>query len=147
MWMEWLTAHPNADKLEFKPPATAQDIEGIASVIGRPLPDELVDLLRETDGIVGKWGVHLVCPAREIAQHNRGLRALPHYRELYMPFDSLLFFGEVGDGGLFGFPLLEGDGAEHPNVFVWDHENDSRTWAASNLRDYINRVLTGLIKL
>jgi hypothetical protein len=32
---------------------------------------------------------------------------------------------------------------ERPDIFVWDHETDSRLWAAGELEDYLQRSLTG----
>lgn len=58
---------------------------------------------------------------------------------LYMPFDPLLFFGDNGGGDQFAFVLTP----ERPDIFVWDHENDSRLWAARGLEDYLHRSLAG----
>ncbi|MFD7020396.1 hypothetical protein [Streptomyces sp. NPDC059161] len=36
---------------------------------------------------------------------------------------------------------------DRPDVFVWNHEDDSRTWAAPSLAEYLRRRLTGRIEL
>lgn len=53
-----------------------------------------------------------------------------------MSFDSLLFFGDNGGGDQFGFART-GTGMD---IFVWDHENDSRMWVASGLGPYLESV-------
>ncbi|WSL80461.1 SMI1/KNR4 family protein [Kitasatospora sp. NBC_01266] len=60
-----------------------------------------------------------------------------------MPFDPLLFFADAGNGDLFA--LLPRIG--RPDVFVWNHEDDSRTWVAPSLAKYLEWWLTGQIKL
>ena len=54
-----------------------------------------------------------------------------------MPFDSLLLFGQLGNGDLFAHPVL--DGAVREDVFVWDHEDDSRTWYGRDAADALQR--------
>ncbi|MEU4228909.1 SMI1/KNR4 family protein [Nonomuraea sp. NPDC026600] len=142
--MEWLAAHSQADKLTVGSPAVSESIAGIEDAIGRPVPEALAQLLRETDGIEDEYGSHIVCPAKLIREHNQSLRTSPGFRELYMPFDGLLFFGEAGNGDLFGVPLLDGEGRS--DVYVWDHEDDSRSWVASDLQQYIDWSLIGRIQ-
>ncbi|WP_246577720.1 SMI1/KNR4 family protein [Actinospica durhamensis] len=31
---------------------------------------------------------------------------------------------------------------QRPDIFVWDHESDSRRWVANNLSDYLGRSLS-----
>jgi hypothetical protein len=59
------------------------------------------------------------------------------YRSVYTPFFSLVFFGQLGNGDLFAQPAL----AERvrDDVFVWNHEDDSRMWYASDVWDALNR--------
>jgi hypothetical protein len=58
-----------------------------------------------------------------------------------MPFDSLLFFADAGNGDQFAFPIT---GARvRDDVFVWDHESDSRRWYAGSLGQYIDWWLSG----
>lgn len=49
---------------EFHEPATADAIEAAEAYLGAPLPDEIRDLLSETDGIDGEYGLALVWPAK-----------------------------------------------------------------------------------
>ncbi|MFJ4004272.1 hypothetical protein ACIPWL_12550 [Streptomyces sp. NPDC090023] len=34
---------------------------------------------------------------------------------------------------------------DRPDVFVWDHETDSRTWVARSLADYLERSVSGAL--
>jgi hypothetical protein len=63
-----------------------------------------------------------------------------------MPFDSFLFFGDAGNGDQFAFTICGGI-VRRPDVFAWDHENDSRSWVAPSLRSYLDWWLTGKITL
>ncbi|BAU85302.1 SMI1/KNR4 family protein [Streptomyces laurentii] len=60
-----------------------------------------------------------------------------------MPFDPLLFFGEAGNGDLFAFLAR----IDRPDVVVWNHELDSRTWVAPSLTTYLDWRLSGRIEL
>jgi hypothetical protein len=69
------------------------------------------------------------------------LRFRTSFRDLYMPFQPLLFFADAGNGDQFCFPTTSS--GVRDDVFVWDHENDSRTWYAASLKTYLDSWLTG----
>ncbi|MEU9440876.1 SMI1/KNR4 family protein [Streptomyces sp. NPDC048304] len=85
----------------------------------------------------------LVWSADRIASENQILREDTGLATLYMPFDPLLFFADAGNGDLFA--LLSR--IDRPDVFAWNHEDDSRTWVAPSLAKYIEWRLTGQIEL
>ncbi len=58
-----------------------------------------------------------------------------------MPFDGLLFFADAGNGDRFAFRVLGRETG--PDVYVWDHEDESRRRVARHLRDYLDRWLGG----
>src|SRR5690348_12775719 len=62
---------------------------------------------------------------RSIRPNNQ--RSYPEQNDLYMPFDPLFVFAWVGNGDLFFFPIQAG-GIHRDDVFLWDHETDSRVW-------------------
>jgi SMI1/KNR4 family protein SUKH-1 len=113
-------------------PASEEDIAAAESAVGCELPDDLRALLDQTDGL----GDGLVLSAGEIAQVNLDMRTTRDFAELYMPFEPLLFFGAEGNGDLYAFRILAGD-ARSTDVFVWDHESDSRTATAFGLERYV----------
>ncbi|MFF7755640.1 SMI1/KNR4 family protein [Streptomyces sp. NPDC007971] len=139
MWTELVSAQPG--QADFLPPVSEAALAGCATALGHPLPADLEALLRETNGIEGEYGEGLVWPAEQIAAENSMLRSGEELATLYMPFDPLLFFGDAGNGDLFA--LLPG--LDRPDVFVWNHEDDSRTWVAPNLATYLEWWLTGRI--
>ncbi len=97
------------------------------------LPADLQALLRETNGVVTASGLESVWGAGEIIDRNRGMRELQTEDGLYRPFDSLLFFGEAGNGDLFGYRLDDGAEEGQP-ILGWDHETDERLPLAADLQ-------------
>ena len=61
----------------------------------------------------------------------------------FMPFDSLLFFGDAGNGDMFAFPIVVGPRVN--GAFVWNDEDDSRTWVAPDLAKYLEWWADGRI--
>lgn len=107
------------------------------------MPGQLAALLRESNGVDGEYGLGLIWPIERITADNLDFRNTAEFAHLYMPFDPLLFFADAGNGDQFALVPRTG----RPDVFVWDHENDSRTWVAPGLSEYLNWWLTGRIKL
>lgn len=128
------------DAARFAPPASPAALGSLETALGLALPDELRSLLAESDGPADRYGASVVWPAAEMARQNREFRTNPDFRRLYMPFDSLLFFGEAGNGDQFFHRILDGH-VRHPDVYLWDHENDSRTWRAGSLAIFLPSVL------
>ncbi|MFF7127180.1 SMI1/KNR4 family protein [Streptomyces sp. NPDC008240] len=141
MWTELVTALPGP--VAFQPPAPEAALLGCATELGHLLPADLVTLLRESNGIEGEYGEGLIWPAERIASESTALRSDEQLATLYMPFDPLLFFADAGNGDLFA--LLPG--LPRPDVFAWNHEDDSRTWVAPSLAKYLEWWLTGRIAL
>jgi hypothetical protein len=110
------------------------------------LPSELTEVLSESDGVMGQYGLGLVWPIDRICSENMAFRSNEQFRELYMPFDNLLFFADAGNGDQFAFAVCSG-AVRRPDIFAWNHENDSRCWVAPSLRVYLEWWLTGRIKL
>jgi hypothetical protein len=129
-----------ANGCEFSPPATPVQLAAAERTLGVVLPDDLRELLAETNGIVGPAGSGLIWPVQRIEADNTAFRANLDFRDLYMPFDPLLFFGDQGGGDQFAFRILAGT-VQTPDVYEWVHENDSRQWFAGDLRDYLARAL------
>ncbi|MFK8908379.1 SMI1/KNR4 family protein [Streptomyces sp. YS-3] len=105
--------------------------------LGREVPAELRELLLESNGIIGRSAVDTVWPVEQIVEQNLLFRSDGSFAELYMPFEALLFFGDNGGGDQFAFVQTP----QRPDIFVWEHETDSRRWVARDLRDYLGRSL------
>ena len=59
-----------------------------------------------------------------------------------MSFDPLFCFAGAGNGDLFFFPIQAG-GINRPDVFLWDHENDSRTWKCGTHQQFVDQWFRG----
>lgn len=121
----------------FHPPATLEQLQAVESRLGVALPAELRDLLLDTNGVEVAYGTGLVWPTEEMAKRNLDMRSEWRRGEWagVMPFDHLLFFGALGNGDLVCFPITA-QGVRN-RVFLWDHEDDSRTSSATSLADWL----------
>ncbi|TQK49841.1 SUKH superfamily protein [Streptomyces sp. SLBN-118] len=137
MWKE--AAAEALAEVEFRAPVDATALAEAEQRFGRVLPTQLTALLTETNGIVGEYGTDVVWSLDRIVEQNLQFWSPDTFPGLYMPFDPLLFFGDNGGGDQFAFVLTP----QRPDIFVWDHEDDSRLWAARELEDYLHRSLAG----
>lgn len=71
-----------------------------------------------------------------IVKTNLFLRNSDDMKESFMPIDCLLFFSDAGNGDYFGYPITNGDTWE-TDIYVWNHEDNSRTWVASSLKNFL----------
>jgi hypothetical protein len=127
MWRETVSALEPA--AQFSNPAATDDIRAIERDLSVSLPHELRQLLAESNGIADKYGGGLIWPADRIVKDNVMFRS--SFDGLYMSFDSLLFFADAGNGDQFAFAIRRGqEGELDSDVYVWDHEDDSRRWYA-----------------
>ncbi|WP_417392189.1 SMI1/KNR4 family protein [Gimesia sp.] len=126
---------------EFFPGAKRHEIQQAESELGVSLPADLASLLQESNGIGDEYGLGLIWPLKHIVRENIEFRENPDFPELYMPFDHLLFFADAGNGDQFAYPIQDGE-IRRSDVFVWNHEDDSRTWFAASLKEYLVHGLT-----
>lgn len=113
------------------------------------LPPELEELYSQTNGVIeinngAKIG-EFIWPVESVIERNTSFRNNEDFKELYMAFDQLLFFSEAANGDLFGFVTLNGK-FDRIDVFVWDHETDSRTWVAPNMATFLKWRIDGSIE-
>ncbi|WP_043262669.1 SMI1/KNR4 family protein [Streptomyces sp. CT34] len=121
----------------FREPTEASQLTEAETRLGRTLPEELKQLLLESDGVIGPTHVDTVWTIDQIVEQNLLFWSDESFAQLYMPFDALLFFGDDGGGDQFAFVQKP----QRPDVFVWEHETDSRRWVANNLQDFLRRSL------
>lgn len=134
MWRELALSFPS---VEWRDPANEHSLAAIESQSGQSIPESLRALLMESDGIDAHYGTELVWTADKILSENAEFRRSEQLSNLYMPFDSLLFFGDNGGGDQFAFVRSP----EREDVFVWDHETDSRTWISPSLDSFLRSAL------
>lgn len=133
-------------ELKFQAPASVAAVEAISQAFGPNVPADLLSLLQESDGVLGPYSLDLVWSAERILRDNQMFRSDPGFKDLYMSFDSALFFGDAGNGDQFFYPVLA-SGGMRTDVYVWNHEDDSRTWAAHSLENYVRWYLDGTLKV
>lgn len=144
MWKELISSF--TQDFEFFPPVDPGIVDSAEKSLQIEFPDSLVDFYRETNGALGEYGFGLVWPVEQVVRVNVEFRNFPDFRELYMPFDCLLFFGDAGNGDQFAFVITDGK-IRRDDIFVWDHETDSRTWVAPRLETFLEHRLTGKLDI
>jgi hypothetical protein len=130
----------------FFPPAPVSALQAAETQLGVRLPVDLRSLYAQSDGVRGEYELGLIWSVEQVLADNLRLRTQADLRELYMPFEPLLFFADAGNGDQFGYTVLAGE-VRRPDVFVWNHETDSRVWAAPELRLYLEWWLSGRLKV
>ncbi|WP_432825178.1 SMI1/KNR4 family protein [Dactylosporangium sp. CA-092794] len=137
MWRERISGW--TAEVTFHGGASASTLRACELALGQDLPHDLAELLRESDGVDGEYGLGLIWPAARIAADNLDLRNDATLAGLYMPFEPMLFFADAGNGDQFAFVMRD----RPADVFVWDHETDSRTMVAPSLATYLEWWLDG----
>ncbi|MEK4276833.1 SMI1/KNR4 family protein [Paenibacillus sp. FSL R7-0026] len=141
MWKDYFKGI--SEEYAFSSPASGDEIAKVESSFQVTLPHELKEILLETNGVRAIYDLGLIWSVDRIKNENKHYRD-DHFQEYYMPFDNLIFFGESGIGDLFAFPVT-GEGICRDDVFVWNHENDSRKWVAPSVSKYVEWSLQGKI--
>jgi hypothetical protein len=131
---------------QFFPAASTQQVDEAGKQLGVELPEDLRQLLLESDGVHGPHGLGLIWSIDRLLKDNVSFRTNEDFRELYMSFHSLMFFADAGNGDQFAFSVHNGR-IRKPDIYVWNHEDDSRVWVASSLRQYIECWASGEITL
>lgn len=130
-----------ASDAKFASPTTEERIVTLEQSLSIRLPSALRDFLLEADGFTADYGSRVIWSVSQIEQQNREFRTTEAFRELYMPFDHLLLFGDHSGGDHFAF-AIQADGKIHSHdVFCWDHETDGRSWFAGRLEQFLEKRL------
>ncbi|MCP4139910.1 MAG: SMI1/KNR4 family protein [Chloroflexi bacterium] len=131
---------------KYSASASPEAISVAENLLNLKFPETLKSLLSEADGIEGEYSLDLIWSLSKIQEANIEFRTYKDFKELYMPFDSLLFFADAGNGNQFAFSILSGE-IRKDDIFCWNHEDDSRTWVAPSLERYLEWRLSGRLKL
>jgi hypothetical protein len=144
MWIDFIKS--TTVECGFFSPASIDQILLVEKQFNLILPSEFKDIISETNGVEGAYGLGLIWSLDRIVEENQRFRNLDAFKVLYMPFDSLFFFADSGTGDQFAFPILGGVTCKD-DVFVWGHEDDSRKWVAPSVSKYLEWWLEGIIKI
>ncbi|MFS0716331.1 SMI1/KNR4 family protein [Arthrobacter sp. 1P04PC] len=124
----------------FNAPPSPGALSACEARLGHRLPHHLRQLLEETNGIQGDYGLGLLWSAERIAEDNDRFRNSAEFLQLYMPFHGLVFFADAGNGDQFALSL-----SGNHEVYVWNHEDDSRRWVSSSVLQYLEDWMTGAL--
>ena len=149
-----LTPTDSALVPSFYPPATQADVAELETKLNVVQPNDLAALLAETNGVgeLLRMAHHndvmigyFIWPIQKIVEENLRFRTVlgPLYRR--EPFDELLFFADAGNGDQFGCRIENGRVAALA-IYVWDHEDDSRTPLANSLEEFVSLTTTHSMK-
>lgn len=144
MWKNYIEAI--SKEYHFNVPATNSEITLIKKELNVELPEKILALFNETNGVFDKHDCSLIWSTKQLVEENLFFRNFGDYKDIFMSFDNLLFFSDGGNGDLFGFGILNGS-IQRDDIYVWNHEDDSRTWIASSLEDFIKGWITSEISI
>ncbi len=131
------------EAFSYNPPATPDRIEKLEQEFAITLPHDLKELWLQTNG-VSDGGFEFVFSIENFQEENRAFHSKPEWLDDFMPFDCLYFFSSaLGNGDLFAYRILPLEGWQLHDIFRWDHENDTRIWAASDLKTWVEWYLDG----
>ncbi len=122
---------------KFGHPTSARKLAAVEHALSIRLPEWLREFLQEANGVTSQDGSGIIWSTDDIVKHNQEFRSFEDYRELYMPFDNLLFFGGDGGGNLFAFAIHAYGQIRNDAVFCWEHESDGRPEVAANLEQFL----------
>lgn len=144
MWIELIK--DLTEDCNFRVPVSESQLLEVENSLNVKLPDTLKELLLESNGVNGEYGCEIVWTLERIKKDNIEFRNNLDFKDLYMPFDHLLFFSDAGNGDQFAFPILNGKIIKE-DIYVWNHEDDSRTWISSTLSSFIRGWLNGALSV
>jgi hypothetical protein len=127
------------EEIKLGLPCSEADLNRILSDLKIEIPSEFAELLQDFNGLAVYHSLS-IWSIEEIIETNSEYWQEDFLSDLYMPFKSLFFFADAGNGDLFAYRILDGQ-IPYNDIYAWDHENDSRVWVASNLRDFVKRSL------
>ena len=128
-------------QFQLNPPA--QDPTIIESAFNLELPLELIDFYKETNGIVEILNEEiigdLIWSVERLIRENQAYRTTPE-------FEDWLFIADAGNGDNFGYGIHE-NSIQSTDLYVWNHEDGSKTWVAPNLETFVIGWTSGEIKI
>jgi hypothetical protein len=143
MWTRFLK--DLTSEYEFSPPANPEQLTHAETTLRHALPQHLKEFYLETNGLYYRDSfLDVVWTLEKVLEENLEFRQNPDFKSLYMSFDNLLFFSELGNGSLFGFAILGDGSARH--IYTWNPEDDSRQWIAESLTAFFEWLEAGKIE-
>lgn len=105
-----------------------------------PIPRDLKALYRETNGLFlsfqEEFSFQIFPKFDELVRTNRIFRGRDY--SCYMPFEHLLLFCALPNGDWFAF-AKNSDGTIRDEIYLWEHETDSRLFVFYSLSQLIEK--------
>lgn len=132
----------------FTSPITSQEKKEFMYKLKIEFPKQLLGLYEESNGVIAMLDQinvgDLIWPSCKVVEENLKFRRDKIINDIYAPFNDFLFFADAGSGDQFAFKItLYYPG---PEIYAWDHEDDSRTQIAPTLEDFITGWISGNIR-
>jgi len=144
MWLDYLDSI--SKECQFEAPATEREILSIKKELNIDLPVKLADLYHQTNGIYGNYGISFVWSIEQMVKENLFFWTLHEHKDTMKSLVTFLFFSDAGNGDLFGYLIVNGE-IQTEDIYVWNHEDDSRRVIASSLEEFIRGWIVGEISI
>ena len=144
MWKDYINSI--SKECQFKAPATATALLSIKTELNIKLPKKLTDLYNETNGVYGNYGISFIWPTEQVIKENIFFWTINEHRDSMELLDTFLFFSDAGNGDLFGYSIKNGS-IQNEDIYVWNHEDDSRSLIASSLEEFLRGWIIGEISI
>jgi hypothetical protein len=144
VWKEYVSSF--SKDYQFEEPVTEAEILSIKEELFVELPKVLVALYQETNGIYGVYGTSLIWSTKQILKENKFFWSLHENRDFIKPLNDFLFFSDAGNGDLFGFKISNGN-IQSEEIYVWNHEDDSRSIISASLEEFVKGWMNGEISV
>jgi hypothetical protein len=139
MWREIIMRL--SSQCTFFDPAIPSQINELEIIFGITLPEHLKALLFESNGVFDSNALEVIWNVEQIKTTNLEMRQDKIFRENFMSFDSLLFFGSDIAGDCYGYAVTGAHIPRPSEIFNWSHESDERMFVANSLEAYLKYAL------
>ena len=133
----------------FEPPITSLEKKEFLYKLKINFPKHLLGLYEESNGVIAMLDHiiigDLIWPSRKVVEENLKFRRDKNINDIYAPFNDFLFFADAGSGDQFAFKITSN--FPGPEIYAWDHEDDSRTQIAPTLEDFLTGWISGNIRM
>ncbi|WEK56080.1 MAG: SMI1/KNR4 family protein [Candidatus Cohnella colombiensis] len=137
MWKEFISELEC--ELSFNQPASIESINSAEIELNVQFPQTLKELLLESNGVLDEFECDALWPLERIIEENKSIRI-----EEQITFNNFLLFSDAGNGDLFAFSIKEGND-NNEEIYVWNHEDESREIVSTSLKDFISGWFEGTI--
>lgn len=127
----------NHDWAKLQEPCSETEIEDAERYVGYPFPEELKDLLRETNG--DRWLLLSADRMIEIVRLNREIlsEAFDDADEFAEKVDRHIFFATNGCGDYYCYRVLTDGEVDASAIYIWEHETFEHHIVAKDIPDLI----------